>query len=112
MSKMQRDKGARWEREVARRLEAAMPGSGAQRAMGQARGGGEAPDVIVPGRYWIECKVGARPPLVRALEQAERDRGDRDEVAVAVVKQDRQAPMVLLRLDDFEALVARDWGRE
>ncbi len=112
MSKSQRDKGARWEREVAHRLEAAMPGSGAIKAIAQTRGGAEAPDVLVPGLFWIECKVGARPPLMRALEQAERDCPEgRGLTALAVVKQDRQQPVVVMRLEDFEEFIGEWWER-
>src|SRR5690606_6910545 len=48
-----RTKGASFEREVARQLRALWPG--ARRGIGQARSGGETPDVIQTP-FWIEAK--------------------------------------------------------
>jgi hypothetical protein len=110
VGKAQRVKGARWERQVKRLFLEAMPGSETQRAIGQYRGGAEAPDVLVPGLFWLECKVGQRPPLMRALHQALGDcpKGQ-GLIAAAVVKQDRKRPVALLELDDFLDILKEWW---
>ena len=108
MGKMQRDKGCRWERAVAAMFREALPGEDIRRGW-QARSGSDEPDVIVPG-WWVEAKVGKAPPLMRALRQAqEAAEGDAlKRTPIAVVKQDRCEPVVLLALDDFLALLG-DW---
>lgn len=95
MGKASRNKGAAWEREVARMLRAA--GVPARRGLGQARSASEVADVQVDG-WWVECKVGgpARYPM-RALLQAsaalEAAGGDlADTTPVAICKQDRREP--------------------
>lgn len=105
---MQRNKGAAWEREVARVL-AEATGLDIKRGLGQARSAREVPDVVgLPG-WWIECKVGANPPTKRALDQAERDCAPTDR-CVAIVKQDRREPMAYLRALDLYALEGYDGG--
>lgn len=104
MSKYQRDKGKRWEQEVARRFREVLPEAEIKRGW-QARKGEDAPDVDVPG-WWVECKVGAAPPLMPALEQARRGCPP-DRVPVAVCKRDREGPVVVLDLDRFLELVRR-----
>lgn len=92
-----RRKGNDWEREVARRCRETF-GVDAHRGA-QSRQGSDAPDVTgVPG-YHIECKVGARPPFEQALRQAQADASGA--VPVAVVKRDRQAPVVLMDFEDW-----------
>ena len=104
MGKKSRDKGAAWEREVAKMLRAA--GVPAKRGLGQARSASEVADVQVDG-WWCECKVGgpARYPL-KALEQAEEawayyamrdDTGRQIKRAVAICKQDRREPTATFR---------------
>ena len=109
MSKSEREKGKRWERDVATRFREAMPGAEIKRGW-QARSGSDAADVECP-HFWIECKVGKRPPVVRALVQAEEACGDGPLVPIAVVKQDRQEPTVTLRLADFLDFVREWWER-
>lgn len=109
VGKAQRLKGANWERDVARLFLEAMPECGARRAIGQYRGGAEAPDVLVPGLFWVECKVGKAPPLMRALHQALDDMPTGQGLtALAVVKQDRRRPVALLELDDLLDIL-REW---
>ena len=97
MSKSQRTKGHSFERQTAIAMRAIYPE--AKRGL-QSRGGtGEAPDV--DGTPWfIECKVGAKPPHRRAWEQA-RDASD-GRVPVAVIKQDRAETLAIL---EFSALL-------
>lgn len=107
MGKAQRRKGQDFERAVARLFAAAMPGSDARRGIGQSRSGGEVADVDVPV-FWVECKVGARPPVRGALEQAQKAAGP-GRIPVAVIKEDRRQPFVVLTLDDFLELVTEWW---
>ena len=57
---------------------------------------------IIP--FSIECKARAKgfTPLYEALEQAERDDGL---MPVAIVKQDRRAPLVVMSLGDWLKLI-------
>lgn len=108
MSRSQRDKGARWEREVAALFAAAMPGAEVKRGL-QARGGSEVADVACP-LYHVECKVGALPNPRAALAQALRD-CPQGKTAVAVIKDDRRTPFVVLRLEDFLDIVRENWEK-
>lgn len=102
-----RRKGHNFERAMAQRFKAAMPWCEDQIKRGlQSRDGSDAPDVDVPG-FWVECKVGIKPNPRAALKQAvEAASGAQDGRApVAVVKDDRMAPFVVLGLDDFLSLV-------
>ena len=110
MGKAQRLKGANWEREVSRLFLEAMPGCEAKRAIGQYRGGAEAPDVLVPGVFWAECKVGKAPPLMRALNQARADcPKDEGLTPIAIVKQDRHKPVALVDLEDLLEILGEWW---
>lgn len=105
MSKAQRDKGKRWEREVAAAFRNIF-GDQVHRGW-QARSGSDACDVEgIPG-YWIECKVGARPNPLAALDQAEEAQAEANDfrVALAVCKKDRSRPTVTLRFDDFLQMI-------
>ena len=75
----------------------------------QARGGAEAPDVDVPG-MWVECKHGKKVNLRAALTQAIGDAA-LGRVPVAVCKDDRAEPVVVMRLADFLTLWTRARGR-
>lgn len=67
MSKRSRIKGAAFERLVAAMLGTIWPG--AKRGLGQARSGGEVPDVDGTP-YWVECKHRHRVSVRAAYEQA------------------------------------------
>lgn len=81
MGKMQRNKGASFERLVAKKIAAVRPDLMAKRGLGQARSASEVPDVDVPG-LWIECKHHIKVDVDKAMEQAERVAGDRTPVVV------------------------------
>lgn len=104
MSAYQRRKGHTWEREVARRLRPIF--ADARRGY-QYRDGEDAADVLIP-RFHVECKVGQRPNLTAALEQAEGD-AKPGMWATAICKQDHREPTVTMRLDDWEELVRQWW---
>lgn len=97
-----RRKGASFERWLVHRFRAVFPAAEIRRGF-QTRGGAEAPDVDVPG-YWIEAKAHRRVDLRAALAQAIADAAP-GRVPVAVCKDNRATPLVVLRLDDFLQLI-------
>jgi hypothetical protein len=108
MGRLSRRKGAAFERSMVHRFRAELPGLPIRRGA-QARGGSEAPDVDVPG-LWVECKHGLKVNHRAALAQAIRDAAG-TRMPVAVCKDDRSEPIVLMRLDDFLALWRASWNR-
>jgi Holliday junction resolvase len=115
MGKSQRTKGHNFEREVAMAFRNALGLSSEQvkRGLSQPRGGtAEEPDVVLPPELpmWIECKVGQRPNLLAAMEQARKAiaAAKSDKVPLAVCKKDRSTAVVVMELDAFlELLKAR-----
>ena len=106
-----RSKGARWEREVANLFRATMDGADIRRGI-QNRAGGDASDVEGAGRLHIECKVGKMPNPRAALKQAIRDHKP-GKIPIAVIKDDRQKPFVVVGLNDFLIeFVHRWWSYE
>lgn len=104
MGKMQRTKGAQYEREVCAEFTAHLA-THIQRNIGQARDGGN--DINV-GPLRIECKRRKTLGTVESwMEQAEAA-CDRDEghVPAAVGRQDGGQSLIIFRLEDFLALFA------
>jgi len=102
-----RRKGRRWEQALAARLRAVFADPDIRRGL-QSRGGAEAPDVDVPG-LWIECKHHRRVNLRAALAQAVTA-APVGRIPVAICKDDRSTPLVVLRLDDFLHLMTEPNG--
>jgi hypothetical protein len=73
----------------------------------QYRDGTECADVIAPG-LWIECKAQRQTNPRAALAQAVRAADGRALKPVAICKDDRRPPVVMMRFEDFLALV-RGW---
>jgi len=97
--KASREKGKRFERAVARLFRDEL-GLDAWRGR-QERTGESAPDVDVPG-LWVECKSQRLTNPRAALAQAIADsKGSPDRIPIAVTKDDRQVPIVTMRLADF-----------
>lgn len=105
MSKSQRTKGHSWEREVARRFRE-IGFSEAKRGLQTRGGAAECPDVHA-GPFDVECKVGKRPPIRQALDTA-TEHARRGQIGIAVIKEDRKPPFVVIGLDDFLDLV-QEW---
>ena len=113
MGRMQRNKGAKWERELAIMLRGIYPG--ARRGLSQPRSGCDVPDVEDAGPYWWEAKHGKQVNLRAALRQAieaeaawraaHPESGPR--VPVVVAKDDRREPVALLPLEAFLSLLAQ-----
>jgi hypothetical protein len=113
MGASQRRKGHAFEREVAIAFRQALGLTAQQvkRGLSQPRGGtGEEPDVVLPDslRWWVECKVGARPNLLAAMQQAWDgiEQAKSWKRAMVVAKKDRHDPVVVLELGDFLELVS------
>ena len=105
MGKYSRDKGARFEREIANRLKEVF-GPRTTRSSGQCFKGDLRADVDCP-EIWVECKVGKRPNIKAALEQAEEAEASArtGKSPVAICKWDRQEPIASMRLDYFIELL-------
>ena len=101
-----RRKGHDFERLIVARLSCVF-GNGQVRRGLQYRDGTDCPDVIAPG-LWIECKRGRMTNPRAALRQAVSDSTGKGLWPVAVTKDDRDAPHVTMRLDDFVDLLA-EW---
>ena len=99
-------KGKKWERAVAEKLR---PLFGARVKRGyQTRDGREAPDVDGTP-FWVECKHGALVNLRAALAQAISATDGRPPVVIA--KDTGRSAVVLMRLEDWLALVEREMAR-
>ena len=99
MSKAQREKGKRLEREAAILLQAIYPS--AHRSAMQA-GGAYQPD-IEGTPYWVEVSGGARPDIMGKVRQAERDKaacGDTRPILV-MTHQDRGPWLVTMWVGDW-----------
>ena len=108
MGRMQRVKGQVWERAVAALFRAALGlGADVVKRGWQARDGREASDVQGTP-FWIECKHQRLCNAQAALRQAEEATDGRPPVAVC--KDNRGAPFVVMRLNAFLALVGRAHG--
>lgn len=95
-----RTKGKVWERAVAALLR---PIFGEQAKRGyQSRSGRDGCDVEGTP-FWVECKHGALVNLRAALKQALTDSDGRP--AVVCAKDDRSAPLAVMRLSDWIELV-------
>ena len=112
MSKMQRDKGARWEREVAARLRDVFQGQEIRR--GQQGDGAVRPDVVCP-LIWVECKAGGAWTYEGAINQACEDSAKAGGYGavrwpVVLAKRDRRRALAVMDLDDFLDLLEVLWG--
>ena len=106
MGASQVTKGKSWERQVARILEAAMPGCASRRDFQQQTDHGRA-DVTHPF-LWVECKAQKRCNPRAALAQALETCPDHKH-PIAICKDDRQPPYVMMRADDFLELMEALW---
>mgnify|MGYP003643461525 CR=1 FL=1 len=106
MSKMQRDKGARFERWTRQQFEYLY---NTTLSRGQQRAGALQPDVIAPD-WWIECTVGKNPRVYAKIHQSERDlkscaHEHRNKKPLIIHKKDREDVWVTLRWKDFVELL-------
>lgn len=116
MSKMQRQKGKVWEREVAAALRAIF-GDRVHRGW-QTRQGCDDPDIVGVPRQWPECKHHAVVNIAAAMRQAveERDAHFAKLGAVAPAlwpvvysKSNRAEPLVTMRMTDYLMMLTEWW---
>ena len=95
-----RTKGANFERELAKILDAKTP-LDAKRGIGQTRGGGaEISDIDIEIVH-IEAKRHIRSNIKRAMEQAKADSDINGKIPVAITKDDRKPILCTMYLDDW-----------
>jgi len=99
--KSSRTKGHNFERWVAKELREIFPG--ARRGLQYQDGTGCA-DIVNAGPWHWECKIGKKPGVRAALKQAEND-CSKGMIPVAVIKDDRLEPFVVLPFDDFWEMI-------
>lgn len=108
MSKAQRDKGARYERYISKRMKEVYPDEHIVR--GNQRFAAFQPDVIVPD-YWVECTVGKSPRINAKIKQALRDLNEtpdaehKTKIPLIISRQDRQDDWATIPLDHFLLLL-------
>ena len=105
MGKLSREKGARFEREVARELREIF-GEDSRRGF-QYRDGREAGDVLNPV-FFIECKRHRRCNVKAALKQAVENCNDKTKYPIAVTRDDNERSIATMDFEDFKDLV-REW---
>lgn len=99
--KRSRTKGHNFEREMAIHFRD-LGFADARRGI-QYRDGSECPDVMGVKDLWVECKVGVRPNIKAAMEQAKEACGDLRPVAIA--KWSRGDTYVTMEMDLFDDLM-------
>jgi hypothetical protein len=104
MGKMQRTRGAAYEREVCDVLTKKF-GTKVSRKLGQARDGG---DDIEVGNLLIECKRRRRIAVYAWLDQINAAAKDSDKLPVVVARADGRRSIAILDFEDFLALVPDD----
>lgn len=102
-----RTKGHNFERQLVHRFREVMPGAEVKRGLQSRGGGAEVPDVDCPV-FHVEAKVGKQPNPRAALKQAFADAA-KGKIPVAIIKDDREVPFVLLGLEDFLDFVGEWW---
>jgi len=102
--KAARNKGHNFERKVAIDFREIWPD--AKRGFQTRNNKDEQPDVVVP-HFFIECKAHKISPLRGALAQAKRLCPE-DKIPLAICKDDRKTPIVLMEYPDFLKLV-KEW---
>lgn len=103
-----RRKGHDFERDIVRQVREAMPGAEVERGL-QYRDGEGVADCRMPV-FHLECKVGKQQSPRAALAQATRD-AERGKVPLAVVKDDRKEPFIVMGWPDFVEFLREWWAR-
>ncbi len=101
-----RRKGADFERALVREFRERMPDATVRRGL-QARSGDEVPDVDLPC-FWLEAKRHRRTNVKGALAQASAA-APKGRWPIAVCKDDGEAAVIAMQLDDFLELLGEWW---
>lgn len=104
MGRMQRVKGAKYERWVSKVFKPLFPSS--KRGIGQTRSASEVPDVDIPG-WWPECKHHIRPNILAALAQAIEASAKSGRTPIAICRSNRGMDTVTMLLPDFMSLMRK-----
>jgi len=104
MSAYQRNKGARWERQIVN--DCKEHGIQATRTAPLQTDGQSLPDVTATP-LWIEAKVGAQPPIVRGLKQSQ-ETCPPTHIPCCVAKKDTEQPTITMLWGDFLELL-QEW---
>ena len=91
-----RNKGKRWEQDVARMMREIFPKSDEIRRGWQSREGDDEPDVVGIPEFWIECKRQKRTNFRAALRQAQE------------ASPDHLLPLAICRDDPADGTAATD----
>ena len=102
--KFSRDKGARFERDIANRFKELYPK--AVRGVGQTQSGGNSADVESTP-FWIECKAQKKTNIEGAFKQAVEAKKECEDSRPPLVisKRDREPIKATLLLDDLLELL-------
>ena len=101
MSKSQRDKGARFERQICAVIRE-VTGYNALRNLRQTRDGGFD---IAFGKFRIECKARKALSIYSFLDQCQAACKPGD-IPVVIAKADRRSPVVIMSLEDLLPILA------
>lgn len=104
MSKLAKDRGASYEREVCAALTDAL-GSKVTRVLGQARDGGS--DIELKP-FMIECKRRRKIAVYDWMAQAKTSAAAKDMVPVVVCRADGKESLAIFRLDDAIKLMQNE----
>ena len=104
MSKLAKDRGAAYEREVCQTLSDAL-GTKVTRVLGQARDGGSDIDL---GPFLIECKRRRKIGVYEWMDQAKTSVCLTVQTPVMVCRGDGKASLAIFRLDDAIKLMQNE----
>ncbi|MHA2642937.1 MAG: putative PDDEXK endonuclease [bacterium JZ-2024 1] len=97
MGKRERDKGARFEREIARRTGGERTGCLGKRNTLVGFG-----DIIHHPNLYIECKRRKSFSICSVFEEVEKTARELQKIPVLVIREDRGKPLAVVSLDDLE----------
>jgi len=105
MSKMQRDKGARYERLISKVLSKLFPDA----RRGNQKMGAFQPDIVIP-TYWVECTHGKTPRVYSKIKQANKDLTacdieHRGKIPLIIHRKNNGEDYVTIELDHFMELL-------
>lgn len=103
MGKQERDKGARFERWVAKNL-------GTERVGTRGKKDAEHADIIHP-RFYIQCKHYRRIAISHWFKETEKGAKKFGKTPLLAIKSDYTTPLIVLRFDDFLKLMGGKDGQ-
>jgi hypothetical protein len=96
MGRLSRDKGARFEREVAKAL-------GTERTGTRGKADKEHADVVHP-RFFVQCKRRAKLSISSWWKETSEGATKAGKTPILVVREDRGEALAVMRLEDFGKL--------